>query len=131
MNCLEENEDDHSNILQSICYNNLAEIYIDFPNFKQYDNNVLITDHIIRILNNALTFQNTFIIHFNVKSMSIADVEKYYSFIKYFSLIMQVTFPNKLQKCYMYNTPVIFKQIFAAFSVFIDKQSLKKFHIVV
>ena len=114
-----------------MCHNVSENVYLDYPMFKKQTNLSLATDHIISVLINALTFKDKFILHLNVKSMSLSDVERYYTFIQYFSLIMKTMFPEKLLKCHIINAPAIFKQIFSTFSIFIDKHTLKKFHIEV
>ena len=114
-----------------VCHNISENVYLDYPMFKQQTNISHVTDHIITVLINALTFKDKFILYLNVKSLSITDVEKYYSFMQYFSLIMKTMFPEKLLKCHIINTPSFFKQIFSVFSIFIDKHTLKKFHIEV
>jgi len=129
----EEDKIDQTNYakLLLVCHNISENVYLDYPMFKQHTNIALVTDHIITILINALTFKDKFILYLNVKSLSISDTERYYTFMQYFSLIMKTMFPEKLLKCHIINAPSFFKQIFTVFSIFIDKHTLKKFHIEV
>ena len=39
-------------------------------------------------------------------------------------------YPEKLAKCYVYNAPFIFTQIFNIVSMFIDKETQKKIELV-
>ena len=121
------------NILEKICYCTKNELFIDYPYFKKltYTLNQHILDiiiaHFIKIIDLALLHNPLIIIHLNIKSLSITDVEKYFQFIKQNSLLMKEKYPNKLDKCIIYNSPSIFKQIFALFTCFMEKETQKKF----
>ena len=120
-------------ILNKICYCTNNEIFLDYPHFKKltYTLNQPIFDiviaHFIKVLTESLKNHSLFIIHLNVKSISITDVDKYYNFIKNYAILMKTMFPDKLDKCIIYNSPILFKNIFGLISIFLDKATQQKF----
>ena len=77
-----------------------------------------------------MTTYNTFTVYVNMKSISIADVDKHRNYICYISKIFSEKYPNLLYKCYIYNAPYIFEKIFGMIQVFIDKETQTKINIV-
>jgi hypothetical protein len=73
---------------------------------------------------------NELIVHVNMKSLSLTEIDKHKMFIQQMSQILQEKYPDKLSKCYIYNSPFIFSQIFNFVSMFVDKETLKKIEIV-
>jgi hypothetical protein len=65
-----------------------------------------------------------------MKKISLTDVDKHKLFIQNFSSYLKENYPDKLSKCYIYNAPVIFKQILNIISVFIDKETQTKIELV-
>ena len=57
--------------------------------------------------------QETFTFHVNMSSITLLHIEKYFGFIKNISEILKVTFPDKLNVCYVYNAPFIFSKLSA------------------
>ena len=101
------------NILEKICYINDNECYINYPHFKLFANTDtfnIITDHIISTISKILETCKLFIFHFDVKGISLKDIDKYYNYCVYLSIIMKEKFPDKLQKCYVYNSTELFKE---------------------
>jgi hypothetical protein len=94
-----------------------------------YTNESLI-EYIINVFKETLCYHKKFILHINSNHLTMMDIDKYYLFIKNISLIMKETFPNKLDKCFVYNAPFIFSKLFSILSVFIDKATLQKIQIV-
>ena len=43
---------------------------------------------------------------------------------------MKEKFPDKLQKCYVYNSSELFKILYSGFSIFIDKNTRNKFQFI-
>ncbi len=72
-----------------------------------------------------------FIVHVNMQKLSIADVNKHNLFIQQMSSHLKDKYPKKLSKCYVYNSPFIFTQIFSIVSIFIDKDTQNKIELVV
>jgi hypothetical protein len=72
----------------------------------------------------------TFIVHINIKNLTITDIDKHLNFIKYVSAFMQEKYPNKLTKCYVYNAPIVFSKIVNMLSFFIDKETQTKIELI-
>jgi hypothetical protein len=66
-----------------------------------------------------------------MKKLSISDIDKHKGFIQYISLYFQEKYPNKLAKCYIYNSPFVFNQLYNIICMFIDKETQKKIELVV
>jgi len=94
-----------------------------------YTNESLI-EYIMNVFKETLSYHKKIILHINSNHLTMMDIDKYYLFIKNISLIMKETFPNKLDKCFVYNAPFIFSKLFSILSVFIDKATLQKIKIV-
>jgi hypothetical protein len=94
-----------------------------------YKNEDLI-EYIMNVFKETLGFHKNFILHINSNHLTMIDIDKYYLFIKNISLIMKETFPNKLNKCFVYNASFIFSKLFSILSVFIDKATIQKIKIV-
>jgi hypothetical protein len=73
---------------------------------------------------------NELTVHVNMKGLSITEIDKHKTFIQQMSKILQEKYPDKLSKCYVYNSSFIFSQIFNFVSMFVDKDTLKKISIV-
>jgi hypothetical protein len=123
------------NILEKICYCKNNEIFLDYPYFKKltYTLNKTMLDivvtHFIKTIDLALSHSPLFITHLNIKSLSLTDVEKYYLFIKQSSESMKAKYPEKLDKCIIYNSSSIFKQIFTILTCFMEKRTQEKFQL--
>jgi len=94
-----------------------------------YTNEFLI-EYIMNVFKETVMYHKHFILHINSNHLTMMDIDKYYLFIKNISLIMKESFPNKLDKCFVYNAPFIFSKLFSILSVFIDKATLQKIQIV-
>lgn len=94
-----------------------------------YTNECLI-EYIMNVFKETLNYHKKIILHINSNHLTIMDIDKYCLFIKNISLIMKESFPDKLDKCFVYNAPFIFSKLFSILSVFIDKATLQKIQIV-
>ena len=123
------------NILEKICYCKNNEIFLDYPYFKKLTYNLnpgildIVVTHFIKTIDLALSHSPLFITHLNIKSLSLTDVEKYYLFIKQSSESMKAKYPEKLDKCIIYNSSSIFKQIFTILTCFMEKRTQEKFQL--
>lgn len=111
------------------------EIIVDFRYFKLLKTQMNVeTDfmiqHIINIIKKALIKNKLFVMHVCLKSLSIADADKYYNFICKISEILKNAFPDKLEKCLIYNAPCIFSQLVSIFSAFVDKKTMGKLEMI-
>lgn len=125
-----------SELLLGFCHSNEdTEILLDCRYFKViYNLNCIDTDsiiqHVINVILNTLEKRETFIIHVCLKSLSLTDIEKYYKFICKISEVLKITFPDKLDKCFIYKAPFIFSQLFNIISAFVDKKTMGKIELV-
>ena len=65
-----------------------------------------------------------------MKTLSLRDIERYYTFICRISQIMKTDFEDKMEKCYIYNAPFVFSQLIKLISKFIDKKTQDKIQLV-
>ena len=122
-------------ILKKLCFiENENHIIINYPIFKillkngQYEE--IIIQYIFNIMRGVLKIYPQFIIHINMDSLTLVDIDKYYSFITKISKIMRDSFPEKMYKCHIYNASFIFSKLFKIISLFIDKNTQKKINIL-
>ena len=131
----------HSNktlneLLLGFCaLNENNEIVLDCRYFKLiYNLNCLdgdaIIKYVINVIQSSLEKRELFIIHACLKSLSLTDIDKHYKFICKISEALKVTFPDKLDKCFIYKAPFIFSQLFTIISVFVDKKTMAKLELV-
>ena len=120
-------------ILASLIKNDNNNIILDYRYFKLIaipDNYDLIIQTIINNINETLKNNNTFTMHVYMKSLTLTDIDKYYIFICKITEILKMCYPDKLEKCYIYDAPFIFTQIFSIVSIFIDKKTQMKIQIL-
>jgi len=139
--------DDHpqkikKNLLK-ICYHEVLNrfcfvirdnhIVLDYRYFKfiaNKENYAVIIQTVVGIMRGCLEKHELMIVHLNMKSLTLVDIDRHYSFIRDISEIMQRTFPDKLRKCFVYNAPFLFSQLYNTISMFIDKTTQKKIQLV-
>jgi hypothetical protein len=116
-------------ILGKLCREKNDYIVIEYPYFKfiatveTYDTIVsLICSHIEKILKNKETFS----VYLNLKMLTLVDIDKHKNFIQYLSTFLKDKYPQKMDKCYIYNAPFVFSQLFHIISMFIDKETQGK-----
>ena len=66
-----------------------------------------------------------------MKNLTIVDIDKHKLFIQCISVYFQEKYPQKLGKCYVYNSPFVFNQLYNIICMFIDKETQKKIELVV
>jgi hypothetical protein len=91
----------------------------------------LIINYITNKIDNILLHYDKFSVHANLNQITLIDIDKHKVFIKYMSEHLKNKFPNKLNKCYLYNPPFVFSQIYNILSIFIDKETLQKIELIV
>ena len=125
-----------SELLLGFCHSNEDnEILLDCRYFKLiYTLNCIdgdsIIQHVINVIRTTLEKRELFIIHVCLKSLSLTDMDKYYKFICKISEVLKSTFPDKLDKCFIYKAPFIFSQLFSIISAFVDKKTMAKIELV-
>jgi len=120
-------------ILNGLCFikeNSVILNYIYFKHVAQEQTYAYILNYITNNIDNVLTTNDNFIVHVNIKNLTLVDINKHKQFIKYISEFLKEKYPEKLAKCYVYNAPFIFAQFFTIVSMFIDNKTQKKILLV-
>lgn len=121
---------DFSSILNKLCYINENNIYINYIYFKHLattNTYSIIQQYVTNYIDIILNTYDFFEVHVNLTKLSLIDFDKHKNFIKSVSLILKDKYPDKLGKCYVYNSPSFFSQIYNFISLFIEKETLTKF----
>jgi len=122
-----------NDIMSKLCFTDKNAVMIDYIYFKYlatHSTYSYILMYITNSIDNVLSTNNNFIVHVNLKKISLSDVDKHQLFIQNLSSYLKERYPDKLAKCFIYNAPFAFKQIFNIISVFIDKETQKKIELV-
>lgn len=120
-------------ILNGICYirdNALIMDIIYVKHFATKETQQIIIDLIINNINNVLNIYAKFVVHVNIHSMKIRDVDNNRDFIRNMSKCLKERFTDKLDKCYIYNATTMFSQILNVISMFIDKDTKEKIRLI-
>jgi|688.fasta_scaffold121669_3 hypothetical protein len=116
-------------ILNGIGHIRNSCIIIEFKFFKYFSmpsTHDLITSHMDQITNEIVSKYNNFNVHLNLQSFSIADADKHSTYIRSIASFFANKYPDKLNKCYIYNASFFFETILKIINTFIDKDTLKK-----
>jgi hypothetical protein len=122
-----------NDILKGLCSikeNCIILNYIYFKHLAKDETYTYILNYITNNIDKILLKNNEFIVHVNMKNLTIVDIDKHKEYIKYISEFLKDKYPEKLAKCYVHNAPFIFTQIFNIVSMFIDKETQKKIELV-
>ena len=122
-----------NDIFKGICCikeNNIVLNYIYFKYIANDETYSYIMNHITNNINQILQTNNEFSVHVNMKSLTIVDIDKHKEFVQQISLFLKDNYPDKLEKCYVYNAPFMFSNFFNIVSMFIDKETQKKIELV-
>jgi len=123
-----------ADILPRLCFAiDSDNILLDYRYFKfisSSENNDYIISYVISIIKNVLKSRETFTFHVNLESLTLLQVEKNYSFITKISETLKVTFPDKLNICYIYNAPFIFHKVITIIGAFVDNKTRQKIKLV-
>jgi len=122
-----------TSFLENFCTIKENCVYINYTFFKYFANDTnygLITNHVLTSLTDILKTYNKFIIHLSLKQLTLKELDIHYNYIAQVCTIFKMSFPDKLDVCFIYDTPFLFTQIFSIISVFLDKITLKKIQLV-
>jgi len=104
-------------------------IHIDSRYFKLLIKNKidiqLIRDYICNVVEKVLLSHSKYEIHANSESLSIFDFDKYKTFIHEMTNAFRIKFTNRLEKCYLYNTSILFKLMHGFFKRVMSKEDLE------
>lgn len=127
---LKLNEDKLNDLLNNFCHIKINnEIELNYKYFKIINTFIdknYILNYLIYVVENILLKYHTFIVHVNIEKLTLLEVEKNRDFVQDMSNILKEKFPDKLEKCLIYEGSFIFKQIYNLLSILIDKKTLKK-----
>lgn len=118
-----------TDILNNVCFIKENEVILDYLYFKHFANGdtyQLILSTIVNNIDSILNINPHFVVHINMKSLGISDIEKHKDFIQTISEFFKQRYGGKLLKCYIYNPPFVFAQIFNIIATFIDKETQHK-----
>lgn len=120
-------------ICQSFCSTNNNELIFDYIFFKCFaapqTYNILF-NFIIQKIDDILLKYDSFMIHVNIKSLTVMEADKHKSFIQDVTTFLYNKYPDKMKKCFVYNSPFGFSQILKIASVFLVKETLDKIEVV-
>jgi hypothetical protein len=120
-------------ILNGICNirdNALIMDFIYVKHFSTTQTQQIIIDLIVNNIDKILNVNSKFIVHVNIHNMKLKDVDNNRDFIRTISKCLKEKFPDKLDKCYIYNATTMFSQILNVISLFIDKDTKEKIQLV-
>ena len=129
----EKNNCNWDEMLNRLCYINDDAIVLDYKYFKYFavkETYSIILKFITNQIDNLLAVNKYFIVHVNMKNLTISDIDKHKTFIQNISTLCKDKYPNKLSKCYIYNAPFVFSQIYNIVSMFIDKVTQQKIEVI-
>jgi len=116
-------------VFHKLCNYRDNNIYIDSRYFKLLIKHKidirLIQDYICNVVEKVLLSHSKYEIHANSESLSIFDFEKYKTFIHDMTNAFRIKFTNRLEKCYLYNTSILFKLMHSFFKRVMSKEDLE------
>ena len=127
---LESNEEKIREALNAFCYiksNN--EIIINYETFKILNKLIdkkIILNYLLYVIETVLNKFDLFIVHANIKKLTLLEIDKNKDFIYEMSNILKEKFNDKLDLLYVYDSSFIFKQIHQLLAMFVDKKTITK-----
>ena len=118
-----------NDIFEGFCYIKDYIIFMDYIYFKHLatkDTYNMTLDYMIKQIDCVLTGKNEFTVYVNLKKLTVLEVDKHSQFIQQLSKVLKERYPDRLKKCYIYNAPFVFSQIYNIVSRFIDKDTHEK-----
>uniref|UniRef100_A0A6C0IT90 CRAL-TRIO domain-containing protein n=1 Tax=viral metagenome TaxID=1070528 RepID=A0A6C0IT90_9ZZZZ len=111
-------------------HNHITIHYIYFKHFASNSTYDFLTSLITNKIDPIINQYNNFIVHFNVKTFSLIEMDKHKSYIYSISNHFKEKYPNKLEKCYIYNSSFLLNQLYNLVSSFVDKETIKKIEFI-
>ena len=120
--------------MNQICSKNECnEVVLNYSGFKQFATVELydiILQHIISTIQDCLSHMSQIKVHIYMNSFTLTEFDKHLQFIKKICNILTISFPDKLETCFIYNPPFFISQIYNVLFAFIDKKTQEKIKIV-
>jgi hypothetical protein len=104
--------------------------YIYFKHFATLNTYHLITNVITNNIDIILQHTPTFTVHVNMKTLAIRDIDTHKTYIQTISEHLKHKYNKKLLHCYIYNSSYIFTHMYTIISMFIDKETQSKIHLI-
>jgi hypothetical protein len=116
-------------LFHKFCHNlNENNILIDSRYFKMLVKHnmpmTLIQDYLCNVVEKTLTTNTHYVIHANLESISVFDFNKYQTFILNITSVFRARFANRLGKCNLHNTSILFKIMHGFLKKFLSKEDL-------
>jgi hypothetical protein len=116
-------------IISLFCYNEKDVMLINFYCIKWLKN--IEKQMIINIIRNTILgiIENGYqklTIHVCLKSLSVSQIDTYYSLFKDASIIFKKEFPERLEKCYLYHCSSIFRYVYKLISTMLERETLER-----
>jgi len=116
-------------IITLFCHNDKNTIFINFYCIKWFKNIEkkkiidIIRENILTVIENGYEKMT---IHVCLKSLSVSQVDTYYSLFKDASTVFKNEFPERLEKCYLYHCSSIFTYIYKLISMMLEPSTLER-----
>ena len=127
---LESNEEKIREVLNTFCYiKSKNEIIINYESFKILNTIIdkkVILNHLLYTIETVLNQFELFIVHANIKKLTLLEIDRNKDFIYEMSNILKERFNDKLDLLYVYDSSFIFKQIHQLLAMFVDKKTITK-----
>jgi len=114
--------------------NCLGTINIYGKNFDKKIRKDEVLTHLIKVFNNAITLSETcfnsnkFVVDADLSGVTFNNVDG--EFLKQLTLILQATYPDRLERCLIRNPPIIFTSVWDLIKNLIDKKTRNKVEII-
>ncbi len=90
----------------------------------------IILAHIFNSIDTILSTHDNFVVHINMKGLTLADIDKHMSFINNVSTFFKDKYPNKLTRCFVHNAPFVFSKLLKLLSILIDTETRNKIEVL-
>jgi hypothetical protein len=122
-----------NDIFNGLCKIKDGIIIIDYTYFKHFaslETYPVIISLITNNIDEVLKYKSFITVYLNMKTLTVTDIDKHKTFIYHILDLLNKKYPKKLDKCYVYNAPYIFSQIYNIVSLIIDKDTLMKIELM-
>jgi len=121
---------DFSLFLNSFCrIDQHNQIVIDYRYFKLIaftENYEIFKLFLLDKINKVLSVVDKIILHVNLETISISDIERHSTFLIHLSKFMAETFPDKLEKGYIYNSGYLINSIYNLLIMVLNRETRNK-----
>ena len=93
-----------------------------------------VLSHLINMFNNAIIISETyyssnkFVVEADLSGVTFNNIDA--DFLKQLTMILQATYPERLEKCFIRNPPAIFTSVWDLIKGLIDKRTRSKVEII-